>query len=84
MVVLVECIAAAAAAIALRSLRAGAVKSGGDIRGTALIEDGAGLASAAIAVIPIVGYALALAAGVLFRRVRVREGRRYEGLRVLR
>jgi len=75
---------AAAAAIAMRSLRAGAVKGGGDIRGTALIEDGAGLAGAALAVIPIAGYLLALAAGALLQRVRTREGRRYEGLRVLR
>ena len=75
---------AAAAAIAMRSLRAGAVKSGGDIRGTAMIEDGAGLAGAAIAVIPIAGYVLAIGAGALLQRVRAREGRRYEGLRVLR
>ena len=75
---------AAAAAIAMRSLRAGAVKGGGDIRGTAMIEDGAGLGTAAVAVIPIVGYVLAIAAGVLLRRVRAREGKRYEGLRVLR
>ena len=34
---------AAAAAIAMRSVRAGAVKAGGDIRGTAMIEDGGGL-----------------------------------------
>ena len=65
---------AAAAAIAMRSLRAGAVKGGGDIRGTAMIEDGAGLGTAAVAVIPIVGYVLAIAAGVLLRRVRAREG----------
>ena len=75
---------AAAAAIAMRSLRAGAVKGGGDIRGTAMIEDGAGLGTAAVAVIPIVGYVLAIGAGVLLRRVRAREGKRYEGLRVLR
>jgi hypothetical protein len=49
-----------------------------------MIEDGAGLGTAAVAVIPIVGYVLAIAAGVLLRRVRAREGKRYEGLRVLR
>jgi hypothetical protein len=80
----VGALVAAAAAISMRSLRAGAVKGGGDIRGTAMIEDGAGLACAAIAVIPIAGYLLALAAGGLLQRVRAREGRRYEGLRVLR
>jgi hypothetical protein len=75
---------AAAAGIAMRSLRAGAVKGGGDIRGTAMIEDGAGLAGSALAVIPVVGYFLAAAAVGLLQRVRAREGRRYEGLRVLR
>jgi hypothetical protein len=35
-------------------------------------------------VIPIAGYFLALGAGALLQRVRTREGRRYEGLRVLR
>jgi hypothetical protein len=75
---------AAAAGIAMRSVRAGAVKGGGDIRGTAMIEDGAGLAGAAIAVIPIAGYILAIGAGALLQRIRAREGRRYEGLRVLR
>jgi hypothetical protein len=75
---------AAAAAIAMRSLRAGAVKGGGDIRGTAMIEDGAGIAGSAIAVVPIAGYVLAVAALGLLQRVRAREGRRYEGLRVLR
>ncbi|HEY7259579.1 MAG TPA: hypothetical protein VH459_10935 [Gaiellales bacterium] len=80
----VGALVAAAAGIAMRSLRARAVKAGGDIRGTALIEDGAGIAGSALAVIPIVGYGLALAALGLLQRVRVREGRRYEGLRVLR
>jgi len=60
------------------------VKGGGDIRGTAMIEDGAGLAGSALAVIPVVGYFLAAAAVGLLQRVRAREGRRYEGLRVLR
>jgi hypothetical protein len=75
---------AAAAGIAMRSLRAAAVKGGGDIRGTALIEDGAGLVGSGLAVIPVVGYGLAIAALGLLQRVRAREGRRYEGLRVLR
>ena len=47
----------------MRSLRAGAVKGGGDIRGTAMIEDGAGLAARAIARDPV-------------RRLRPRDRRR--------
>ena len=34
--------------------------------------------------IPFAGYVLAVGAGGLLLRVRAREGRRYEGLRVLR
>jgi hypothetical protein len=76
--------AAAGVAIAMRTVRSRAVKGGGDLRGTALIEDGAGLGTAAIAVVPFAGYALAVAAAALLQRVRVREARKYEGLRVLR
>ncbi len=76
--------AAAGVAIAMRTLRSRAVKGGGDLRGTALIEDGAGLGTAAIAVVPFAGYVLAVAAAALLQRVRVREARKYEGLRVLR
>ena len=38
-----------------RACASGAVKAGGDVRGTAIVEDGAGLAAAAVAVIPFVG-----------------------------
>jgi hypothetical protein len=75
---------AAVAALVMRRLRSGAVKAGGDLRGTALVEDGAGLAASALAVVPFVGYLLAAAAVALLARVRRREGRKYEGLRVLR
>src|SRR5919198_545471 len=37
-----------------------------------------------LAVVPFVGYALVAAAAGLLQRVRAREARKYEGLRVLR
>jgi uncharacterized protein DUF4126 len=77
-------VVAAAAALVMRRIRSGAVKAGGDLRGTALVEDGAGLAASALAIVPLVGYLLAGAAAALLARVRRREGRKYEGLRVLR
>lgn len=70
--------------LAMRRVRAGAVKAGGDVRGTALIEDGAGLATAALAVVPFVGYLLTLAAGWLLLRLRRRDDQKFRGLRVLR
>lgn len=75
---------AAGVGLAMRRVRAGAVKAGGDVRGTALVEDGAGLATAALAIIPFVGYVLALAAGWLLVRLRRREDQKFRGLRVLR
>jgi hypothetical protein len=75
---------AALTGLAMRSIRAGAVKAGGDVRGTALVEDGAGLGASALALIPFIGYPLGVAAGAMFARVRRRDDRKYEGLRVLR
>jgi hypothetical protein len=75
---------AAAAALSLRQIRSRAIKSGGDIRGTALIEDGSGMVAAAAGLVPVVGYLMALAAGVLFLRSRRRDQEKYRGLRVLR
>ncbi len=77
-------VVAAGAGLAMRRIRSGAVKSGGDLRGTALVEDMAGVGAAALAVVPFAGYLLAVAAGGLWARVRRREGQKYEGLRVLR
>jgi hypothetical protein len=77
-------VVAAGAGLAMRRIRSGAVKSGGDLRGTALVEDVAGVGAAALAVVPFAGYLLAVAAGGLWARVRRREGQKYEGLRVLR
>jgi hypothetical protein len=75
---------AAAVAVALRHVRAGAVKAGGDLRGTALIEDVSGFVAAVVALIPFVGYVMLAAAGALVARARQREQEKYKGLRVLR
>jgi hypothetical protein len=77
-------VVAAGVGLAMRRVRAGAVKAGGDVRGTALVEDGAGLAAAAVAVIPFVGYVLTVAAGWLLQRLRRRDDQKFRGLRVLR
>jgi hypothetical protein len=71
-------------AVALRHVRAAAIKAGGDIRGTAMIEDGAGVVASAAGVIPFAGYPMTAAAGVLVVRARRREREKYKGLRVLR
>ena len=55
------------------------------MRGTALIEDGAGMGASALAVIPFVGYPAGASRPVpSVARVRRRDGQKYEGLRVLR
>src|SRR3954467_4163364 len=56
---------AAGVAVALRHVRAGAVKSGGDLRGTALIEDISGFVASVVALIPFVGYVMVAAAAGL-------------------
>jgi hypothetical protein len=80
----VGAVVAGGVGLAMRRVRAGAVKAGGDVRGTALVEDGAGLATAAVAIIPFIGYLLALAAGWLLVRLRRRDDQKFSGLRVLR
>jgi len=75
---------AGAVGLAMRRLRAGAVKAGGDVRGTALVEDGAGIGAALVALIPFVGYLMTAAAGWLLLRQRRREDQKFRGLRVLR
>jgi hypothetical protein len=49
-----------------------------------VIEDGAGVVTAFVGAIPIIGYALTIGAGVLFDRTRRRDQEKYKGLRVLR
>jgi hypothetical protein len=75
---------AAAVALTLRQIRIRAIRSGGDVRGTAVVEDGSGLVVAVLGAIPLVGYALVAAAAVLFVRTRRRDQEKYKGLRVLR
>jgi hypothetical protein len=71
-------------AVALRHVRAGAVKGGGDIRGTAVVEDFAGIVFSSLALVPVVGYLMTVGAGVLVIRSRRHEQQKYKGLRVLR
>lgn len=75
---------AAGVALAMRRVRSRAVKAGGDLRGTALIEDGSGLGASLLALVPFVGFVLAGLGGGLLWRVRRREDRKFRGLRVLR
>jgi hypothetical protein len=75
---------AAAVGISLRQIRMRAIKAGGDARGTALVEDGSGVAVGVVGVVPFVGFALTPVAGALFARTRRREQEKYKGLRVLR
>jgi len=75
---------AGAVALSLRQMRTRAIRSGGDVRGTAVVEDGAGMLVAAAAAVPLVGLALTAAAAALFARTRRREQEKYKGLRVLR
>lgn len=81
---LVGATVAAGVGLAMRRLRSGAVKAGGDVRGTAVVEDGAGLAAAAVAVVPFAGFVLTAAAGWLLLRLRRRDDAKFRGLRVLR
>jgi hypothetical protein len=61
----------------------GALRRGGTRGGTATLVGGAGLALAALALIPLVGYLEALALPALAARQRRRGGERYAGLRTL-
>jgi hypothetical protein len=80
----VGALVAAGVALAMRRVRSRAVKAGGDVRGTALIEDGAGVGASLVALVPFLGFVLAALGGGLLFRVRRREARKFRGLRVLR
>ncbi len=80
----VGAVVAAGVGLAMRLVRSRAVKAGGDVRGTALIEDGAGLGASLVALVPFAGFVLAALGGGLLLRVRRREAQKYQGLRVLR
>lgn len=77
-------VVAAAAGLSMQAIRARAVKAGGDLRGTAAIEDGSGIVASLLALIPFLGFVLAGLAGGLLWRVHRRDAGRYRGLRVLR
>lgn len=62
---------------------AGALRGGGTRLGVAAIVAGAGLAAAALGLVPGLGYLEAVAAPALALRLRRRGGRRYAGLRIL-
>ena len=80
----VGAVVAATVGISLRQIRMRAIRGGGDARGTALVEDGAGGMTAVAGLVPFVGFVLATAAAFLFARTRRREQEKYKGLRVLR
>jgi hypothetical protein len=82
--IVIGALLAAAVGLALRELRSRAVKGGADVRGTAVVEDAAGVGAAAVALVPVIGYLMALGGLVLAARVRRRAQQKYEGLRVLR
>jgi len=62
---------------------AGALRGGGTRLGVAALVALAGLAVAALGLVPGLGYLEAAAAPLLALRLRRRGGRRYAGLRIL-
>ncbi len=70
-------------AVAAIPVVAGALRGGGTRLGTAALVGLVGLAAAALAFVPGLGYAEAAAAPVVALRLRGRAGRRYAGLRIL-
>ena len=61
----------------------GALRRGGTKGGTALLVAAAGVAVAAIALVPVLGYVEAVAVPGLAARLRRRTAERYAGLRTL-
>jgi len=61
----------------------GALRRGGTWGGTAVLVGLSGLAIAALAFVPVLGYVEALAVPLLALRLRRRSGGRYAGLRIL-
>jgi hypothetical protein len=64
-------------------LAAGTLRRGGTVSGTGILIGLAGLAIAALALVPFLGYLEALALPALAARARRREPERYAGLRTL-
>ena len=65
------------------TLAAGTLRRGGTVGGTGILIGLAGLAIAALALIPFLGYFEAVALPALAARARRREPERYAGLRTL-
>jgi hypothetical protein len=61
----------------------GTLRRGGTTTGTGILVSFAGLAAAALALVPFVGYVEALALPALAQRLRKRAPERYAGLRTL-
>jgi hypothetical protein len=61
----------------------GALARGGTPGGTALLVGGAALVLAALSLVPVLGYLIALTVPVLGVRLRRRQGERHAGLRIL-
>jgi hypothetical protein len=70
-------------AVSSFALVRGALKRGGTRGGTAFLVGVGGLALAALALVPFVGYAEAVLVPALGARLRGRDGERYAGLRIL-
>jgi hypothetical protein len=64
-------------------LAAGTLRRGGTVSGTGILIGLAGLAIAALALVPFLGYLEAVALPALAARARRREPERYAGLRTL-
>ena len=61
----------------------GALARGGTRAGTALLVGAAAVVLAALSLVPVLGYLIALALPVLGVRLRRRQGERHAGLRIL-
>lgn len=61
----------------------GALARGGTRAGTAVLVGAAALVLAALSLVPVLGYLIALALPVLGVRLRRRQGERHAGLRIL-
>jgi hypothetical protein len=64
-------------------LAAGTLRRGGTVSGTGILIGLAGLALAALALVPFLGYVVAVALPALAARAHRREPERYAGLRTL-
>ena len=73
----------ALAGLAVPDVVRGALGRGGTRGATALLVAGAALVLAVLSLVPLLGYALAVAVPAAARRIGRRAGRTYAGLRIL-